>query len=915
MKKLFFGLLFVVSVFTAGILSACGEKPEEKKLSFSKTEETVYIGQTTTLSMENGDGAILTSENPNVATVENDVVTGVAEGKTTVTAQKGEQSAVCEITVRKPSVSLQPEFATMEVGQIVTISPTIDPINSVVRWSSDDPQVASVAETGVVSALKAGEATITAEMEAFGHNYTAVCEITVTNLIYTPLLNEDIFTAKYIEGDAPIDLGYENMDTRVVGFRCEISVSKELYGSYAEVQLQDDKLSTANGGRYKVIYRFSGENIVPCEEERELLIEEKNEYGVITRLENGDPNGILKKNWFSAISYDSGKNALKLVQQAEGWEPASVSFDIYDLLNSNATYISLDIFYQTSKAGLDSASVAYGLNKLDENGELTKNYTFTKTSVKTNEWVTVRFPIDEIKSKMQTQESYDCIRIGLASLPEAPDVDDLDAVVYMKNLSFGYDCVSVMKGEYTQSDFPELYDYFADGQFSATLQAVLDQGKNNCMENGTANLAPGTYTLVYSVSGSKITTGEYQISLVANDYRTKYEYGVINALNDNISIGQPSVKTLNSTFSLEEIGGRKAMKVTQVEGNYGVVFDDFDLLDYRYDILSVKYDVYGTTEFYLENGFNPNNNWNVIANKWCVPANVWTTVTIPMSSLYGIKYGGWSDFRNDMSRLVDLQIRQQGEGMSADFYISNLRVEFGGVGAKDGTDLSLPHLGVKNFSYSVQEILNAENESVLTSYNAETKLFTPSATGVYTVKYVMSGDDLQTTLFEREVKVGNDLAGKHLTFRDEFAADRISFITNDNNNEGLTASAANATVGSESGYMLKIENTSGTNYRFSVPYKDLLEGNTNYSKITVRMYIETQGDSYVKTTFLKNNTEWWMDFAADTTVPTGQWIDIEITKASLQGLGNGYYCYGDLTFIINSQGSPSTLYMTDILMS
>ena len=82
--------------------------------------------------------------------------------------------AVTGVTLNKTSL-------TLEAGQDETLTATVAPSNADnkdVSWSSSNPSVASVDQTGKVSAISAGTATIT--VTTADGNKTAICNVTVT---------------------------------------------------------------------------------------------------------------------------------------------------------------------------------------------------------------------------------------------------------------------------------------------------------------------------------------------------------------------------------------------------------------------------------------------------------------------------------------------------------------------------------------------------------------------------------------------------------------------------------------------------------------------------------------------------------------------------------------------------------------
>ncbi len=110
------------------------------------------------------------SSNTGVATVNNGLVTAVAEGSATITATSTLDTSVkgtCAVTVTPAvaptSLAMNKSTATIAVGNTTTLSVTASPsgANNSVTWTSSDTDVALVSN-GVVSGISEGSATITA---------------------------------------------------------------------------------------------------------------------------------------------------------------------------------------------------------------------------------------------------------------------------------------------------------------------------------------------------------------------------------------------------------------------------------------------------------------------------------------------------------------------------------------------------------------------------------------------------------------------------------------------------------------------------------------------------------------------------------------------------------------------------------
>ena len=153
------------------------------------TSITLEEGQSTTLTAtitpSDADEKTVTwtSSDTRVATVNNGVVTAVAEGNATITASAGGKEATCRVTVQRAvipvtSVTLNKSTLSLFTGGSETLVATVTPsdaTDNTVTWSSSDASVASVDQNGLVSAVKSGTATIKAS--AGGKEATCAVEV------------------------------------------------------------------------------------------------------------------------------------------------------------------------------------------------------------------------------------------------------------------------------------------------------------------------------------------------------------------------------------------------------------------------------------------------------------------------------------------------------------------------------------------------------------------------------------------------------------------------------------------------------------------------------------------------------------------------------------------------------------------
>lgn len=109
-----------------------------------------------------------TSQNPDVATVsDKGIVEALKEGKTVVTVQVGELKKECAVSVVGQETPVETVLTVIDTelplssGQKAQIKYTVTPEGTPVTFTTDNPDVATVNDTGEVTALLMGRATIT----------------------------------------------------------------------------------------------------------------------------------------------------------------------------------------------------------------------------------------------------------------------------------------------------------------------------------------------------------------------------------------------------------------------------------------------------------------------------------------------------------------------------------------------------------------------------------------------------------------------------------------------------------------------------------------------------------------------------------------------------------------------------------
>ncbi|MCD7826681.1 MAG: Ig-like domain-containing protein [Clostridiaceae bacterium] len=179
-----YGLITAKAAGTCKITAKTSSAEASCRITVSKT--TIRLNHTA-LSLEHGESVLLKASTSNgstpvyrsskksVATVDEDgMVTAVKPGTSTISVTADKSSVSCKVTVKNPTITLSKTSHIMYRRQTLqltaAVSSGIEPV-----WKSSKSSVATVDETGLVTAYKHGTAIIRATVDGI----TRSCEITV----------------------------------------------------------------------------------------------------------------------------------------------------------------------------------------------------------------------------------------------------------------------------------------------------------------------------------------------------------------------------------------------------------------------------------------------------------------------------------------------------------------------------------------------------------------------------------------------------------------------------------------------------------------------------------------------------------------------------------------------------------------
>ncbi|WP_407723430.1 extracellular solute-binding protein [Ruminococcus sp. JL13D9] len=198
-------------------------------IKLSQTSLSLTLGNSKTLSAtvtpSNADNKVLqwSSSNTKVATVnQSGKVTSVSTGTATIYAKASDGSgkqAACSVTVNGIKVSLitvSPTAVSLKPGKTKSITATVSPSNAenkTLQWTSSNTKVATVNQSGTVTAVSDGTATIYAKATD-GSGKQATCSVTVNNEIVDESLfgNENNITLKVWVPDKAVSLTKQQVE-------------------------------------------------------------------------------------------------------------------------------------------------------------------------------------------------------------------------------------------------------------------------------------------------------------------------------------------------------------------------------------------------------------------------------------------------------------------------------------------------------------------------------------------------------------------------------------------------------------------------------------------------------------------------------------------------------------------------------
>lgn len=177
-------VIFLIKILNPGSAIKTSLDIMSNKITISCEKERIAVGEQINIDINKKDENIIwQSSNPEVISVEDGVITGVAEGKATIYACYNEQKSnelEFECIIELEEIILSKTELELERGKEEQIDVTFLPENATNKeliWKSENEEVATV-ENGLIKAINIGKTTITVSNTDLTKTVTLAVEVT-----------------------------------------------------------------------------------------------------------------------------------------------------------------------------------------------------------------------------------------------------------------------------------------------------------------------------------------------------------------------------------------------------------------------------------------------------------------------------------------------------------------------------------------------------------------------------------------------------------------------------------------------------------------------------------------------------------------------------------------------------------------
>ncbi len=323
----FFLLVILVCLFRSNI-----ELSGASSVSLSESKETIYVGQSFTLSLKSGKneltGADWSSYDNSIATVSsNGTVKGVAAGKTNIIASFNGIDYICKVTVRE--VTINKTSISLLAGDTYTLKVKGSKVK---KWETTDKAVVTV-KNGYITAISSGTAMVIANCKN-GKTYS--CKIVV----------EDTHTKieKYKNGKTKTRIDYNESD-QVIRVRD--------YDKNGNLKATAEYEYTTSG---KTVYSYNSKGYLKTIElldKNDVFLQSSTYSSNKYTKDSKDPLPNSVTDYYSngVISKETTYDSKGVIAQVKEYRESGVLLSVskYNRQKSNNNIIEQTIYYENSE--------------------------------------------------------------------------------------------------------------------------------------------------------------------------------------------------------------------------------------------------------------------------------------------------------------------------------------------------------------------------------------------------------------------------------------------------------------------------------------------------------------------------------------------------------------------------------------
>lgn len=276
---------------------------KDRPITLDEKQKTLMLGKNSQIKVKNAGKRTLSFKTGKKDVIEVDEkgeVRALNPGEDVVTVQAGDTTLKCKIIVKEEKLSV-PATMTMTKGATGSIQ-VKNLVNQHITWVSDDPEVASVDEAGLITAHKAGRAVITATINKKNYQTKLTVKRDSNTLVKTKNVPLSYKQTAIINAEGKT---IYKADKNVALKKTDVPVLYEK-GHYRV--LYDTKKDLYNG-KEEVMYTLGNQHVIVLVFNHKLQIFFISQVNKPLTLDEGGNYQIMASNDHQVVLYDADNKA------------------------------------------------------------------------------------------------------------------------------------------------------------------------------------------------------------------------------------------------------------------------------------------------------------------------------------------------------------------------------------------------------------------------------------------------------------------------------------------------------------------------------------------------------------------------------------------------------------------------------